>query len=354
MDSKDLDCVPIGCQRLLMRLMRFTAAAEHAPGRTLAAADALSRSPEQCFGDGVCHEEVAAHVDAVMQQVPARPQRMLELKQHTGNDRQLQTVIGSIKNGWLEYVGKVPEAIRDFYQVSGELSEIDGLVIRGSRIVIPTEMRKVILEKIHYRNQGLVKCRERANQSVWWPRMSDDVGNATQQCMLCRENRNMQRKEPLIPSDLPSRPWQKIAIDLCEFRKQNLLVSDYYSKYLEIPNLPTTTSSQVVARLKATFAQFGIPEILVNDNGPQPASAEMREFSEEYDFVHVTSSPHFPQSNGQAERAVQIAETILKQEDPLLALMAYRATPNSSRTTDRQENKNHIAYPTGQPETKLA
>lgn len=124
MNSKDLDCVPIRCQRLLMRLMRFNATAEHAPGKTLAVVDALSRSPEQCCGDGVCHEEVAAHIKAVMSQVPATPHRMAELRQHTGNDRQLQTVIGFIKNGWSDYAGRVPEVVKDLYQVRGELSEI--------------------------------------------------------------------------------------------------------------------------------------------------------------------------------------------------------------------------------------
>ena len=61
--------------------------------------------------------------------------------------------------------------------------------------------------------------------------------------------------EPLVPSKLLSRPWQKIAIDLCEYEKHNyLVVSDYYSRYLEILNMPTTTTNQVVAKLKATFA----------------------------------------------------------------------------------------------------
>ncbi|KAI4890200.1 hypothetical protein NFI96_001996, partial [Prochilodus magdalenae] len=330
-NSKDLDNVPIRCQRLLMRLMRFSGLAEYAPGKTLAVADALSRGPEQCYGDRDLQDDVAAHIDNVISQAPATPQRIRDIKQSTVSDPQLQAVRSFIRSGWPEYLDSVPESARDFYQVRGELSEVDGLVLRGSRIVIPEGMRKVILERIHDGHQGLNKCRERALQSVWWPKMGQDIVTRVQQCSFCTENRNTQRKEPLISTELPSRPWQRVAVDLCEFKKQNyLVVSDYFSRFLEVLHLPTTTSSQVVSRLKATFARYGIPEVLVSDNGPQLASAEMSEFSKSYDFTHVTSSPHFPQSNGHAERAVQIAKHVLRQDDPLLALMAYRATPNSS------------------------
>lgn len=167
---------------------------------------------------------MAAPIDAVVCQLPATPQRLEEIKQHTENDPQLLTVLYFIRQGWPEYLEGVPESVRDFYQVRGELSELDGLVPRGSLIVIPAVMQEMILEKIHDRHQGLVKCRERANKSVWWPKMSEQISTKVQQCAFCNANKNTQRNEPLMSTELPARPWQKVAIDLCELKKQNYLI----------------------------------------------------------------------------------------------------------------------------------
>ncbi|XP_061153604.1 uncharacterized protein plppr3b isoform X2 [Syngnathus typhle] len=331
MNNKDLDNVPLRCQRLLMRLMRFNAETVYAPGKTLAVADALSRGPLEQTGDEQLEEDVMVHIGAVINHLPATPHKLQQIREHTDLDPQLQLVKQFIQKGWAGYERQVPEAVKDFYKVRGELSVVEGLVVRGSQIVIPSVMRSEMIDRIHDGHQGLVKCRERAKQSVWWPGISKCINNKVTECDFCTATRHTQNKETLIPAVLPDRPWQKIGVDLCEYNKQNYLVaSDYYSRYLEILNLPTTTTTQVISKLAATFARFGVPEELVSDNGPQFTSEEFRRFSRELDFIHTTSSPHYAQSNGHSERAVQIAKGILKQENPLLALMVYRSTPTTS------------------------
>ena len=71
-----------------------------------------------------------------------------------------------------------------------------------------------------------------------------------------------------------------------------------------------------------------IPEKVISVNGPQFSSRKFSQFANKYCFEHVTSSPYFPQSNGEAERVVQTIKRLLqKAEDPYLALLAYQNTP---------------------------
>ena len=200
--------------------------------------------------------------------------------------------------------------------------------MRGPRVVIPQALQKEVLHKLHEGHQGITRCRLRAQISVWWPGLTQELKKFIQQCPECARDYRP-NKEPLIPSTLPDYPWQQVAADLFQLKGSDyIVIVDYFSRYPEVHKLTTTTSKSIINTLKTALARHGVPETLRTDNGPQFNSLEFAEFAKQYDFTHTTSSPHFPASNGQAERTVQTIKQLLKNaDDPPLALLSYRATP---------------------------
>ena len=58
------------------------------------------------------------------------------------------------------------------------------------------------------------------------------------------------------------------------------------------------------------FTRYGVPDVVVSDNGPQFDSAEFTTFAKKWGFEHITSSPCYPQSNGKAENAVKTVKRL--------------------------------------------
>ena len=132
----------------------------------------------------------------------------------------------------------------------------------------------------------------------------------------------------MITTSLPNYPWERIAADLFKLKcSPYLLVTDYYSRFVEVQKLTTTTSSNIITQLKTIFTTFGIPATMVTDNGSQFDSYEMKEFAQAYEFQHTTTSSYFPQSNGFAERMVITVKKLLEHTaDPYKSVLSYRAT----------------------------
>ena len=163
---------------------------------------------------------------------------------------------------------------------------------------------------------------------MWWPGISEHISNFVKNCHKCTHDATP-HKEPLISSSLPEYPWQKVGSDLFTLKGVNyLVVSDYFSRYPEVVLLKTTTSQSIITAMKSIFSRHCIPEVVISDNGPQYSSQEFADFATAYSFSHITSSPHYPQSNGHTERAVKTVKGLLKDsEDLYLSLLSYRTTP---------------------------
>ncbi|XP_075550757.1 uncharacterized protein LOC142584534 [Dermacentor variabilis] len=127
----------------------------------------------------------------------------------------------------------------------------------------------------------------------------------------------------------PDRPWQHLGINLFQLRGHDyVLIVDYYSRLPEVVSVGSTMAPAVISAIKSCIARFGIPDIVRIDNGPQFGSNEFAEFARSYGFHHETTSPRYPQSNGEAERMVCTWKDFLfKGPDPYLALLSYRDTP---------------------------
>lgn len=73
--------------------------------------------------------------------------------------------------------------------------------------------------------------------------------------------------------------------------------------------MPThCTAKAVVEVTKKLFLEQGIPQKVVSDNGPQFSSSLHTAFAKEWNFLHVTSSRHYPQSNGLVERFIPLVK----------------------------------------------
>ncbi len=327
--SKNLEELPVRVQRFRMRLMRFTYTISHVPGKNLTIADTLSRAPtsSSTTADDKLDSEVQAFVNLVMESLPATEKRLQQIREAQQQDEVCQKVKQYCREGWPDR-SLVKGAVKSFLPVSAELTVQNGLLMRGSRIVIPLSMRLDILDKLHAGHQGITKCRKRARSSVWWPDLSGQLEDLVHKCSKCAETR-FQYAEPHIPSTFPGRPWQKVASDLFDFKGSvYLLIVDYFSRFIEIAKLSGETSNETIRHMKSIFARHGIPEEVVTDNGPQYSSSLFRELADEYTFLHTTSSPKYSQSNGEAERAVKTVKALLKKtDDPYQALLSYRSTP---------------------------
>ena len=329
LSTKQLDSLPPRILRFRLRLDRFDYTICHVPGKEMYTADTLSRAPVGPPGRSseAFQGEVEAFIESVVRNLPAGEKRLDEYRRCQAADPTCQLVRKYCQEGW-PCKRKLTQDLLPYFDARSRFSIGRDLLLHNHCIVVPGALQKATLEKVHEGHQGIGRCRERARSAVWWPGMMSQMKRLVKTCGVCVKHA-APVTEPMIPSKLPDYPWQIIASDLFQLQgKTYLLLVDYFSRYPDIVHLTDTTSRGVINALCSIFSRLGIPEILMSDNGPQFDSNEMREFAERYGIELVSSSPHYPQSNGLAERTVKtIKQMLLKAKDPYLALLCYRTTP---------------------------
>jgi hypothetical protein len=326
--KKPLYKTPLRLQNMLISLQHFDLVVTYKKGKELYIADTLSRAylPEV----DTIQVEGPLEVNLVKQQTPISSEKFEIFKEETCKDPELSVVTRVVMEGWPDQIKNCPNEAKPYFTIRSELTVVDGVLFKDAKIVVPKTLRNEMLSKIHESHQGIVRCKQRGRECLYWPGMMSQIHDLVSQCSTCKQYANYQQRQPLQNHEIPDKPWFKLGSDLFEFKgEQYCLVVDYYSKFPEIVKLGKHSTSQaVITALKSIFSRHGIPRILVSDNGPCYASAEFRKFVSDWEFVHITSSPKYPRSNGMAERYVQtIKNLLMKARDPYLAMLEYRTTP---------------------------
>ncbi|UYV66504.1 K02A2.6-like, partial [Cordylochernes scorpioides] len=215
--TKDLNDLTPRLQRYRMRMLQFSFHIFHTPGKDLITADALSRQPlpGHLPEDEELQEEVKHFVRSIVLHQSTTDDRLAKIALNQKLEPTLQNVAFYSKNGWPAKCQLSPLE-RSFYDVRDEIGEENGLLMRGLRVIIPSNMRKDVLNRIHAGHQGITKCRARAKDHVWWPGIGQEIQDMVKTCEKCIENQPL-KHEPLIPNDFPERPWQKVGMDLFHY-----------------------------------------------------------------------------------------------------------------------------------------
>jgi hypothetical protein len=318
-------------QMMMLKMMKYSLEVRYTPGSKMYVADTLSRAhlPMQSSA-GL--ETVRIH--AVTESVPASSQKLQEIRSATANDSELQKLVTYVTNGWPKYQGDIANAVKPYWAIRDEIHVEEGIVFLGDRLIVPTSLRQSMLLRLHEGHLGVNKCKARAADVLYWPNINEEIQITVAKCSTCATYRRRNTKEPLIPHSVPKRPWEKLGADIFEFGgKDYLLIVDYFSKYPEVLPLPNKTAQSVINCLKIVLSRHGLCDVLIADNMPF-GSYKLQEFAKEWDFQIVTSSPRYPQSNGQTEKFVGTIKSLFRKakhehKDPLMSLLVYRNTPIS-------------------------
>ena len=329
--KKSIIKAPKRLQKMLLRLQVYDYDLVYRPGRLMQLADTLSRA---YINDTESRGNTEREIETInmASQVGLTADGISNIRRETMNDESMKVVKAMIMRGWPDKLSATPLEARPYYNVRDELSIENDVIFKGERIVIPPSLRHTIRSRAHSSHIGIEGSLRRARECVYWPNMNSEIKLDIERCETCRAHDDAQSKETLQPHEVHMRPWCKVGCDLFTYKqKEFLVIVDYYSNFIEVESLDSTSSRSVIKKLRQQFARYGIPEIVISDNGPQFSSFEFKEFARKWEFKHITSSPGYPQSNGKAEQAVKTCKRLLERVsgtgDVYLALLDFRNTP---------------------------
>ena len=167
------------------------------PGSQLALADGLSRIIPQ--------KQPTIELNSTIYTINEAPNRLEELQRRTDESKELKALKELTVDGWPDEASLVPKELRKHWSAKDSFSVEDGVLLKGSRIVIPEGMQQEVLKKLHEGHQGVTKTQLRAKSCVYWDGVNKDIEHMVESCTSCREfyTREPSKGSPFFNMNFP-------------------------------------------------------------------------------------------------------------------------------------------------------
>ncbi|XP_062558121.1 uncharacterized protein K02A2.6-like [Armigeres subalbatus] len=259
-----------------------------------------------------------------------------EVEVASANDPELIALRECLGKGVWNYANDI---LKPFHAFRSELGTVGDLIVRGSKLAIPKDLRQTLLELGH---EGRTKMQQRLRCTCWWPGMDESIIRMVESCAGCRLVSQPDRPEPMMRRAMPDKPWVDVAIDFLGPLPSGdylLVIIDYFSRYKEIEILRRITANETADKLERIFVRLGYPRTITLDNGRQFVSTFFDHYCKQRGIVLNKTTPYWPQENGLVERQNRSLVKRLKISQALNSdwkadvgayLSMYYATPHST------------------------
>ena len=307
------------------------------------AADALSRNAISVSGeedDRVFGEiEAVARAHAVQQAAGIESITWHRVNESASVNEECVSLTQVITDGFPDSKDMLPDILQKFWGMRDELYVIENVPFKGRKMLIPDDLRPMVLEGLHAGHQGTTSMLSNARSRFFWPGLDAAVRQMRKQCRQCNEQAPSQTEEPGVISRPPETPFEQSVADLFHLEGHTFLAyADRFSGWLEVEKLKNSDFRCVRKSLLRWFQTYGVPEELATDGGPPFNAHDYKKFLRTWGVDQRLSSAYYPRSNGRAEAAVKSAKRILLGNiNPMTgtldtdaaarAIMAHRNTP---------------------------
>ena len=175
---------------MMMRLQRYNIRVTYKRFTSLALVDTLSRAPLPTVNDSKQMSDPMS-------------------------DPTLCSLNRVIITGWPSRKSELPQSLHPHWNYREELTSQDGVIYKGSQVLIPLAKTNFILQKAHAAHFGAESNIRLCKDTVFWPGMKSDIREACRSCGKCAQFQIQNSKEPMKSQPVPEYPWQFVSQDLC-------------------------------------------------------------------------------------------------------------------------------------------